>query len=373
MIKVLFLIHDLGGGGAEKVLVNLVNNMDASRFDITVVSMFGGGVNEKFLKPHIHYRTVFRRMIPANSKIMKLFSPKALHRFFIKEQYDIEVSYLEGPSARVISGCKNADTKKATWIHGSIGSTEALSASFRNGTEAVNCYNGFDSVICVSNYIKEIFLSLPGIKSDCRVLYNTVESDEITRRAVEPAVYPVNDGAVSIAAVGKLEEGKGCRRLIGIIKRLKDEGFRLHLYFIGEGSLRGEMEKMIKAHSLENCVTLVGYDPNPYKYVAKCDLFVCASFSEGFSTAATEALIVGTPVVTTLVSGMKEMLGENNEYGVVTENSEEGLYNGIKMLLSDKELLAHYKKQAEKRGRDFNTENTVRAVEDMLLGLLEGE
>ena len=75
---------------------------------------------------------------------------------------------------------------------------------------------------------------------------------------------------------------------------------------------------------MESTVTLLGYQTNPYKYVAGCDLFVCSSYAEGFSTAATEALIVGTTVCTVEVSGMKEMLGENNEYGIVTENSEEG-------------------------------------------------
>ena len=82
MLKILFLIHDLGQGGAEKVLVNLVNNMDQTKFSITVVSLFGGGVNEQFLAPHIRYRTIFKRSFPANSYIMKAFSPKQLHGFF---------------------------------------------------------------------------------------------------------------------------------------------------------------------------------------------------------------------------------------------------------------------------------------------------
>ena len=106
-----------------------------------------------------------------------------------------------------------------------------------------------------------------------------------------------------------------------------------------------------------------------HQYVSKCDLFVCASHSEGFSTAATEALIVGTPVCTVEVSGMKEMLGENNEWGIVTDNDEEALYQGIKQLLDDPALLAHYKEKAAQRGKMFSTENTVKAVEDMLLSL----
>ena len=117
MKKILFLIHDLAQGGAEKVLVNLVNNMDSDIFDITVMALFGGGVNEQFLKPHIRYQTVFPQPFRGNIHLMKLLTPSQLHRLFIRERYDIEVSYLEGPSARIISGCPDKDTKLVSWIH----------------------------------------------------------------------------------------------------------------------------------------------------------------------------------------------------------------------------------------------------------------
>ena len=145
--------------------------------------------------------------------------------------------------------------------------------------------------------------------------------------------------------------------------------YSIHLYILGIGELESELKKYISTNHLEKYVDLLGYNENPYKFVAKCDLFVCASLREGFSTAATEALIVGTPVCTVEVSGMKEMLGDNNEYGIVTDNNEEALYEGIKRLLDNPDLLAHYKKQAEIRGKDFSTENTVKAVENMLLSL----
>ena len=155
-------------------------------------------------------------------------------------------------------------------------------------------------------------------------------------------------------------------RLLSIIKRLRDEKYPVHLYILGIGPLQQEMEHYIQANNLQEVVTLLGYQTNPYKYVAKCDLFVCASFAEGFSTAATEALIVGTPVCTVEVSGMKEMLGEHNEWGIVTENSEEALYQGIKDLLDYPDKLTHYKKKSIERGNTFSTAETVQAVERML-------
>ena len=156
-------------------------------------------------------------------------------------------------------------------------------------------------------------------------------------------------------------------RVLRIHKRMLDQGYPVHTYLLGDGPERNELERFVLENQLSQTVTFLGYQTNPYKYVANCDLFVCASIAEGFSTAATEALIVGTPVCTVEVSGMKEMLGQNNEYGIVTENNEEALYQGIKTLLDDPALLDHYKKQASIRGKAFSTENTVKAVEEMLL------
>ena len=84
------------------------------------------------------------------------------------------------------------------------------------------------------------------------------------------------------------------------------------------------------------------------------------------TTAATEALIVGTPVCTVDVSGMKEMLGENNEYGIVTENHEDALYLAVRDLLAHPANLGIYKTRAALRGQAFCTKTTVNAVESML-------
>ena len=369
MKKILFLIHDLGQGGAEKVLVNLVNNMDRSKFDISVTVLFGGGVNEQFLAPDIHFRSVFPKEVLGNSKLMKLLTPAQLHRMCVKEHYDIEVSYLEGPSARIISGCQDATIKLVSWIHVEQHTIARLAGSFRNQREARECYNRFDQTVCVSQYVYDDFCRILNFQKPCRVLYNTVESEKILARVNDAAPELMDDGKIRLMAVGTLKESKGYMRLLSIIKRLQDENYPAHLYILGIGPLQPEMERYIQTNNLQGAVTLLGYQTNPYKYVAKCDLFVCASYAEGFSTAATEALIVGTPVCTVEVSGMKEMLGENNEYGLVVENNEEALYQGIKKLLDDPELLKHYKKKAAERGKMFSTEKTVHAVEEMLIYL----
>lgn len=367
--KILFLIHDLGQGGAEKVLVNLVNNMDRTKFDISVTVLFGGGVNEQFLKSDIHFHMVFPKQIPGNSKLMKILSPRQLHSICVKQHYDIEVSYLEGPSARVISGCKDVTTKLVSWIHVEQHTMDKLAGSFRSAEEAKCCYNSFDQTVCVSQYVHNDFCSILNFQKPCSVLYNTVESDKIIQLSSENTDELNNMDGIRLVAVGSLKPSKGYDRLLRIIKRLKQEGYPVHLYILGIGPLQQTLEKYIEENLLENNVTFLGYQPNPYKYVAKCDLFVCASHAEGFSTAATEALIVGTPVCTVEVSGMKEMLGDNNEYGIVTKNNEDDLYQEIRRLLDDSAYLDYYRKQANIRGKNFSTENTVQAVEEMLLSL----
>lgn len=368
--KILFLIHDLGRGGAEKVLVNLVNNMDADKFDITVMALFGGGVNEQFLKPHIRYCTVFPRAFRGNSHLMKLLSPGALHRLFIRETYDIEVSYLEGPSARIVSGCPNPDTKLVSWIHVEQHTRQRAAQSFRSYGESCRCYGKFRKTICVSDYVRRDFLSIYPQLENLSVLYNTNESAQILRQSrevVDPGVFPEN--GFRWCGVGKLVGSKGFDRMLRIQKRLCSDGIPAHFYALGEGPLRGDLESQARELGISDSVHFLGYQTNPYKYVANCHLYVCASFAEGFSTAATEALIVGTPVCTVEVSGMKEMLGRNNEWGIVTENDEDALFRAVKALAENPAHLARYKEKAALRGKTFSTEATVKAVEDMLLNL----
>ncbi len=365
--KILFLIHDLGQGGAEKVLVNLVNNMDTSKFDITVMAMFSGGVNEQFLKKHICYKAIFPHSFRGNIHVMKLFTPQMLHRWFIKEPYDIEISYLEGPSARIISGCIDPRTKLVSWVHIEQHTSKVACRAFRNYSEAARCYQRFDRTIAVSETVRKDFSDLFKLQNPFDVLYNTNESAQILSKSTESVDKKIfSPDEIKLIGVGKLLTSKGFDRLARIHTRLRREGYAVHTYILGIGPEKNSILNYIREQKMDNSFTLLGYETNPYKYVSKCNLFVCASLAEGFSTAATEALIVGTPVCTVEVSGMKEMLGEHNEYGMVTENSEEALYEGIKQLLDDPELLAHYKKQAELRGKDFSTEETVSAVEEML-------
>jgi glycosyltransferase involved in cell wall biosynthesis len=244
--------------------------------------------------------------------------------------------------------------------------TEAdLACGFRSFSEATECYSKLDTLVFVSRTVRDAFLSVFPFPGRTEVLYNTNDTEKILALSKEDAVLPGD--AFCWCGVGKLAPVKGFDRMIRIQKRLFEEGYQTRLCILGIGALKAELEKLAANCGIADSVTFFGYQINPYKYVAKCDLFVCASHSEGFSTAATEALIVGTPVCTVEVSGMKEMLGACNEYGIVTDNDEDSLYLAIKKLLDNPDLLTHYKQQAFRRGKEFSTEHTVQAVAELLM------
>lgn len=354
-------------GGAEKVLVNLVNNLDPSKFDVTLYSIFDQGVNREFLKQHIKYRYKFKTVFRGNTYFFNLFTPEFLYRWLVKDPYDIVVSYLEGPATRIAAG---APTKKVAWVHIELNDEKKATTGFRNIKEAKKYYEGFDQVVGVSELVVNDFKKWVSEKVPSRVLYNTNETEVIKQKAKEPAEVTFSKGVVNLVSVAKIVKTKGYDRLMEVHKRLLDEGFPHTVNVLGIGEEKENLEKKAKTLGVEKTFNFLGFHKNPYPLIARGDLYICSSFREGFSTAVSEALILGIPVVSTNCSGADEMLGKNNEYGIVTENTTGGIYQGIRQMLENPEKLRYYQQQAQLRGSFFSKEETVGAVEQLFDSLL---
>jgi glycosyltransferase involved in cell wall biosynthesis len=370
MKKVLFFIPTLGGGGAEKSLVNLVNSLDKSKYEITVMTLFNTGIYREKLADWIEYKWVFKRMFRANSYIFKMFSPKFLFKSFIKEQYDVLVSYLEGNTTRIISGCSDIGVKKIAWQHCTVKSkSDLFHPVYRNFEEAKKAYGTFNNIIAVSHEVKQHLAELLDREEQYRVIYNMIDVEDIQIKCIEEPEINFNKNVVNLISLGRLNKVKGYERLINVIHKLKNDtslDIDINLYILGRGGLRTKLESLINKKGLKDSVYLLGFKENPYKYLNMADLYVSSSISEGFGTAVSEALVMGIPVVATDCSGMREMLGDNNEYGIVTENSEASLYDGIKLMIENQENLSNYKKQAQVRRVIFNPDNTIFEVQELL-------
>lgn len=366
MKKILFFITSLGGGGAERVLINLVNNLDKNKYDVTVQTLFDVGVNKVYLDKKIKYIPGLPWQFRGNSQVQKILSPKGLYKIFVRNKYDVVISYLEGPPSRIISGCPYNDTKKIAWIHVEQEGKKRAAKAFRTFSEAKKCYSAFDKIICVSQKVKEDFSSIFGAEYPIEVLYNTNDTKQIIEKSKKQNINMDLSSDVNVFSVGRLEEQKGYDRLIYSHKRLLDEGYGHHIYILGGGSLEKTLKQQCVELGVSDTFHFLGYKDNPYAYLAQADVFICSSRREGFSTAVTESLILGIPCVSTNCSGAEELLGENNEYGIVVENSEEGIYLGLKEMLSNPLLRKKYAELAQKRGKNFSTEKTVQKVKELL-------
>lgn len=362
MKKIAFLIHDLMGGGAEKVLVNMVNNLNPEKYDITIVTLFDEGVHKNSFNSNVHYKYFMKKSFNGNKYFFRSLSPEFWYKkVFGKDKYDVVVSYLEGTCARIASGCKNAKT--VAWIHRER-DENGYKVCFKNKQEADRCYSSFDRIACVAGSLKDNFSKLCPAFNKAEVIYNVNETDriiELSKECIEEKDL-FNDGVLTISFIGKVIEEKGIFRLVNIHKKLNDENIPHRFLIMGVGEDQEAAQKILKENNGEKDFVFLGFQKNPYKYLAKSDMFVCSSFAEGFSTATTEALVLGIPVVVTDCSGMDEMLC-GNEYGIITENNEESLYEGLKKMITDNELRGEYKRKAMIRGKDFTTEKSVERIE----------
>lgn len=365
MIKILFFIENLSGGGAEKVLQNLVNNMDKEKFDITVQTVWRED-SEKYLNENIRYKYIYPCYSKLNNYKYRLnVLLKTIYPRYIKDSYDIEVAYLECGATKVISTSTNKNAKKIAWVHCDLSKKISNINDFKK--KSVNWYKKFDKVVCVSQDVEKSFKSIYGDEFDTEVIYNVIDDYSIKEKADETTDdYSFDKKYPTIVSVGRLSNQKRFDRLIEAHKLLLDNGIMNNLLIIGEGNEREGLEQFIISSGVQSTVTLAGFRSNPYPYIKKADLLVCSSDYEGFSSFVAEGLILGKAIVTTDCNGMKELLG-SSQYGIITECDAKALSKGIKRLLADNSLKEAYERNAMERGRGFSIETSVKATEDFFI------
>lgn len=365
MIKILFFIETLSSGGAEKVLRTLVNNMDQTRFQITVMTVWPED-RDKYLNPGIRYRSVYPEKNRFNRLRYRLEAALNLtYPLHIKADYDIEVAYLECGPTKIMAGSTNKKAAKIAWVHCDLKKKESDPAAF-----AAKCrpwYSKFDKVVCVSQNVKESFQEMFGTDPEAVVLYNVNDEENIHNSA---EAFDVDRGNVPVfASIGRLSHEKGCDRLVSACAKLAQDGLGFECWMIGDGQERHKLQEFVGQNNLDGFVRFYGFQNNPYPFISAADMIVCPSRFEGFSTVVTEALILGKPVVTTDCSGMAELLG-NNEYGMIVDNSEDGIYHGLKTMLDQPVLLSEYGEKAALRGREFSKEKLVKDTENFFIQML---
>jgi glycosyltransferase involved in cell wall biosynthesis len=198
-----------------------------------------------------------------------------------------------------------------------------------------------DAIICVAESARRNFVSrYPQLAHKTHVIYNFFDVATIVERGREP--FSFGKERFTMLSVGRMTEQKKYLRFLDVLARLKNDGYSFAWHVLGTGAEQNAILQKIDALGLANCVYLDGVTENPYKYMKNCDLFVLPSGWEGFPTVTVEAKILGCPVLATDVSGIREQL-IHGETGWIVENSEDGIYEGLKHLLDNPDLVKKLK------------------------------
>lgn len=366
--KILFLIDSLGGGGAEKVLVDITNNLDYDKYNIEVKTVYNEGIYVNELNKNIIYTTIVKkpniwkkRVI---SQLIKLLPSRILYSLFISEIYDIEISFLEILSSKILSG-SNSNAYKVSWIHSDMFESFGKNKLYYSKKNLIKCYQNYDKIVCVSDSTKNKFCESTGLYQDTITIYNPIDTRIIIEKSKERCELKKDNNKITMVSIGRLSNQKGYLRLLKVINKLKEEYSNFELWIIGDGEEKEKLVKYINNNKLNKYVKLIGFSKNPYKYLVKANLFISSSVTEGFGLVIGEAITLGVPVISTNTSGANSIL-ENNKYGLIVDNSEDGLYNGLKEILTDNNKLDELKKKANLRKPFFELKNKMKQIDEIL-------
>lgn len=341
------LQHQDGVARSAVAIANHLTRMHLA--EVTLMPLF---INDKkahdLLDAGVKVKPVFGFYFKGFSKLvhrlpMGLFSRLA----FGHETYDIEVAFQYGVSQQCVATHHSAAAKYA-WMH-----------TYDNGLRFKREYETMGTVCCVSRCNAErLHRELPLVKTDYN--YNPVDDEEVRELGKAPIDIERPEGLLFVT-VGRHSAEKGFDRLIKIVKRLKDEGYIFHLWIIGDGPLSGELNKLCCELGVDNEVQFLGRQNNPHKFTSKADVFICSSFSEGYSTACTEAVMLGVPIITTNVSGAEEIMNDAG-CGMITEMDDESLYKAIKSICETPTVIDVWKRTLLKTRERFSADVRIQRL-----------
>jgi glycosyltransferase involved in cell wall biosynthesis len=378
--KILIRIGSLRHGGAEKVLVTFLKNLPKDKYEIDLLlNLYSGKylsevpnwINVLYLNKGEMITTNRPQDIPKKAfrvvyqKLLETF-PTLLYKFILKNKnYDIEFAAIHGIRDEILNS-PNKNSKKIVWIHNDLRKTH-----FHNYTDAeIRKFFGFDKILVISEQIKKDFENLAqneNEKNKIVRIYNPLDTREIEIKAeAEKNQQPTTNNHQPIfVSIGTVFPQKGFDRLLKVHKRLLDEGFPHRIQILGDGYDFENIKNLKTELGVDETAEMLGFTDNPYPYLKNADFFVLSSRYEGFPTVLFEAITLKKNIIATDVSGVEEML-LNGKLGLIIENSEEGIYSGMKQALSTPNAFDNYQKELEKYQMPFNLENSVHTIMKIL-------
>lgn len=367
MKKVIFGITSLTVGGAEKTLIDIIEEIE-KEYKITVFTLYGKGEFEKSLPKNIELKTLYKKSYNELSKLSKivislrlLLFRKQIYNKYIKNEYDTEIAFLEGPITRLFS-VNNNKTKKIAWVHTDI--SKIFGNSIKSKLKTIinkDIYNNYDKIVLVSkNSLKKFKEINPQIEDEkLEIIHNYINKEKVIKKAEEDIKLPFKKDVVNIVCVGRLVDAKAYDRLIRIHARLVKDNIKHYIYVIGNGPLQNELKQQIEKEKVENTFYLLGEKENPYVYIKNADYFCLLSYFEGYPMVLEEAKILDKFIITNTAA--KEVV-ENYEKSIVLENNEEAIYEGLKNVIENKEKY----EEKDTIKKEYNNDDIIQKIKAII-------
>ena len=380
--KILIRIGSLRHGGAEKVLVTFLKNLPQNRYEIDLLlNLYSGKylpevptwINVLYLNKGEMITTNRLQDIPVKAfrviyqKLLKQF-PKLLYQFILKEKkYDVEFAAIHGFRDEILNSPLKS-SKKLVWIHNDLKKTELHHYT----DEEFRKFFGFDKIMVISEKIEQDFNNLTQNQEEKNKIvriYNPLDTEEIVLKSQEARSKNSNLGTQNseptFVSVGTVFPQKGFDRLLKVHKRLLDEGFHHKILILGDGYDFENIKNLQKDLGVTETSTLFGFTDNPYPQIKNADFYILSSRYEGFPTVLFEAITLKKNIIATDVSGVREML-DDGKLGLIIENSEQGIYDGMKKALENPESFDQYAEILKNYEMPFNLQNSVNSIVTIL-------
>lgn len=361
-------------GGAEKVLLDILHNMDYSRYTVDLLLYTKEGENLKNIPSNVnvkwvfepHPRTIWHRIkgkflntTGLIDSVERLRTRKAVGT----TSYDAIISFCQGPGHKLHTFLKDKSSNHISWIHNDLSKENWGKLFFGNDMRRQEQAYGFmNTIVHVSQGVKDSFNSTFKIpETVCqRVIFNIVNVDDIRKKSKIDLGLKKPEEFLFINS-GRLVSQKKQIRLVEAAAILKKRKKAFQIWILGEGPLRKQLEDKIEEYGLEEYVRLHGAVSNPYPYIALSDCFVLSSSQEGFSIVVCEAFTLGKPVISTKVVGPTELL-DDSKYGLLVEEDITTIADAMQRMMESEILQKQYAEASLERSKIFDVKNAMNEI-----------
>lgn len=372
--RILFVINTMGQGGAEVAMIELMKALPKlidCQIDLYV--MLGQGELIDSIPPHVNllnknmdptdvlssagrvklYKHTSTKLISglsgprnlpyiiANRREMRRSGNVVTKNLLWKavsdgtkpprEEYDLAIAYIEGASTYYVADKVKAGAK-AAFVH-----VDYHKAGYTRKLDH-GCYERFQVIYCVSNDVKNSFISeYPELSDRVHVFRNIIDPAGIIEKSKSGTGFDDDCDGVRIVSLGRLVKQKSYETAIEVARILKERGHRFRWYVLGEGEERSALENEIRNKGVENEFVLFGSVRNPFPYLRESDIFVQCSKFEGQSIAVREAKVLGMPIVLSLSNGNRDQITDGVD-GIYVGTDAPSVADGIERLIKDPKL-----------------------------------